>query len=47
MGSRYHAQHGQVDCAGLSSILNRPDDRVLELWNDIGRLKSIVRGDIT
>ena len=50
MGSRYHVRHGEtdrnlhsrikVDCAGLTSIRNRPNGRVLELWNDTNYLTS-------
>lgn len=57
MGSWFLVRHGetdwnpygrsQVDCTGLSSTRNRPDGRVLELWNDTNHLTSTVGGGTT
>ena len=50
MDSWFLVRHGEthrnlhsrikVDCAGLTSIRNQPNGRVLELWNDTNYLTS-------
>ena len=54
MGSWFLVRHGETNWhlhgrtkAGLSVIINQPNGRVLELWNDTNHLTSTVGGGTT